>query len=155
MVDVGYCINGKHGVIRNVMPISNTKTEHLCFIQANGEEQYALKKENIEYVIPSDIDNVSGKIVFDEDGVTEYSADGSVVMKGRYVEDKNLLPPKPMTFADKFKEVFGYEPNKDIFLCDVINCRSSSRKDGCIGCPFKHNNWDDPYVKAEVKNDKR
>ena len=85
MVDVGYYIDGKHGVIRKVMPISNTKTEHLCFIEADGEEQYALKKENIEYVIPSDIDCVSGKIVFDKDGVTEYGADGSVVMKGRYI----------------------------------------------------------------------
>lgn len=60
MVDVGYFINGRHGVIRKVTPISNTKTEHLCFIQADGEEQYALKKEDIEYVIPSEIDCVSG-----------------------------------------------------------------------------------------------
>lgn len=60
MVDVGYFINGRHGVIRKVTQISNTKTEHLCFIQADGEEQYALKKEDIEYVIPSEIDCVSG-----------------------------------------------------------------------------------------------
>ena len=50
MVDVGYFINGRHGVIRKVTPISNTKTEHLCFMHADsnadGKEQYALKKEN-------------------------------------------------------------------------------------------------------------
>ena len=51
-VDVGYFIDGRHGVIRNVTPLSNTTTEHLCFMQADGEEQYALKKEDIDYVIP-------------------------------------------------------------------------------------------------------
>ena len=78
MVDVGYCINGKHGVIWSVIPISNTKTEHLCFIKANGEEQYALKKEDIEYVIPSDsyLINDDGKfdynVVYTIDGVMRY-----------------------------------------------------------------------------------
>lgn len=147
MVDVGYFINGRHGVIRNVIPISNIKTEHLCFIQADGEEQYALKKENVEYVIPSDIDCISGKLVFDKDSVTEYSADGDVIMKGRYVEGKNLLPPKSMTFAEKFKEVFGFEPNAYATLCDVVNCNS---KENCQGCPYDNFDWDDPYVKAEV-----
>ena len=152
MVDVGYCINGKHGVIRNVSLTANPYSDHRVFTSADCKEQYCMKVDNIEYIIPSDIDCVSGKIVVDKDGVTEYGADGSVVMKGKYVEDKNLLPPKPITFAEKFKEVFGYEPNKDIFLCDVINCSSNSRRDGCMGCPFKHNNWDDPYVKAEVED---
>lgn len=148
MVDVGYFINGKHGLIRNVMPISNTKTEHLCFVSclpnANGEEQYALKKENIEYVIPSDINCVSsGKIVFDKDGVTEYDADGSVVMKGRYVENK------PMTNAEKFKEVFGIEVDRNVVenVCSVALCDNFSN---CDECPYLDRyNWDDPYVKAE------
>lgn len=52
MVGVGYNINGKHGVIRNVVSLSNTTTEHLCFAEVRGDEQYALKKENINYVIP-------------------------------------------------------------------------------------------------------
>lgn len=56
MVDVGYFINGRHGVIKNVMQITNNITEHLCFVQVNGEEQYAIKKENIEYVIPHEVD---------------------------------------------------------------------------------------------------
>ena len=154
MVDVGYFINHKHGVIRNVMPISNTNTEHLCFAQVNGEEQYAIKKENIEYVIPSDIDNVSGKIVFDKDGVTEYGADGSVVMKGRYVEDKNLLPPTTITFAEKFKEVFGFEPDRQIIedVCIAVDC---DEIDNCKKCPLygvdKHYvDWDDPYKNEEI-----
>lgn len=56
MVDVGYFINGRHGVIKNVMPIVNNTTEHLCFAEVNGEEQYAIKKENIEYVIPHEVE---------------------------------------------------------------------------------------------------
>lgn len=52
MLDVGYNIDGKHGVIRNVAPLLNTTTEHLCFQTIDGYEQYALKKENIDYVIP-------------------------------------------------------------------------------------------------------
>ena len=73
MVDVGYCINGKHGVIWSVIPISNTKTEHLCFIKANGEEQYALKKEDIEYVIPSDSYLSDGSVVTNDEGRFDYN----------------------------------------------------------------------------------
>ena len=57
MVDVGYFINGRHGVIENVMPIVNDKTGHLVFAQVDGEEQYAIKKEDIEYVIPHEVDS--------------------------------------------------------------------------------------------------
>lgn len=135
MVDVGYFINGKHGVIKNVIPMANTKTEHLCFMQ--GEEQYALKKEHIEYVIPSE------KVVFDKDGIIEYNTDGSVVVQC----SKNLLPP--MTFADKFKEVFGFEPNRSWDICDSVNC--DCRED-CNGCIYDIFHWDDTYVKAEVGN---
>ena len=52
MLDVGYNIDGRHGVIRNVVPLLNTTTEHLCFEAIDKYEQYALKKENIDYVIP-------------------------------------------------------------------------------------------------------
>lgn len=51
MVDVGYCIDGKHGIIRNVTQIGNHATDHLVF-ENNDGEQYALKKTDIEYVIP-------------------------------------------------------------------------------------------------------
>ena len=144
MVDVGYCIDGRHGVIRNVSLTANPYSDHRVFTSANCKEQYCMKVDDIEYIIPSDIDSVSGKIVFDKDGVTEYGADGSVVMKGRYIEDK------PITFAEKFKEVFGYEPDKDIYICDVMNCIYN--KDDCQGCPYRNNNWDAPYVKAEVED---
>ena len=146
MVDVGYFIDGRHGVIRNVTPLSNTTTEHLCFMQANGEEQYALKKENIEYVIPSDIDCVSGKIVFDKDGVTEYNEDGSVTMRGRYVENKNLLPPKPMTNEEKFKEVFGFEPNTALTMCDLASCDNFACGDNCPYAEICYDWWNEKYT---------
>lgn len=50
MVDVGYCIDGKRGIITNVMQIGNHATDHLVF--AKDDEQYAIKKTDIEYVIP-------------------------------------------------------------------------------------------------------
>lgn len=130
MVDVGYFINGRHGVIRNVMPISNTKTEHLCFIQADGEEQYALKKEDIEYVIPHDEEC---KVVHDE--VAE-----------NYIKDAL----KSMTNAEKFKEVFGFEPNRSADICDVVDC---SYRENCLGCPYEeYDYWDRPYMKVEVED---
>ena len=135
MVDVGYNINGRHGVIRNVMPLANTKTEHLCFTQVDGDEQYAIKKENIEYVIPHEEEYAE---VHDE------AAENYI---------KNVLN-KPITFAEKFEEVFGFEPNKDNFsLCDMMNCNYC--RDYCQGCPCDNNDWDDPYVKAEVENEDR
>lgn len=150
MVDVGYCIDGKRGVIRNVKFNRMDRGFDAVWCEGKQEELYRLKFENIEYIIPSDIDNVSGKIVFDKDGVTEYGADGSVVMKGRYVENKNLLPPTPMTFAEKFKEVFGFEPSRCNKICDVMNCNYFHDK--CQGCPYEDNDWDKPYVKAEVED---
>lgn len=50
MVDVGYCIDGKRGVISKVTQIGNHATDHLVF--AKDDEQYALKKTDIEYVVP-------------------------------------------------------------------------------------------------------
>lgn len=131
MVDVGYCINGKHGVIWSVIPISNTKTEHLCFIKANGEEQYALKKEDIEYVIPHE---------------EEYKW---------YTEEQMIAlcqsVDKPLTNAEKFKEVFGFEPDRsECNMCDIMDC--VDKIDSCKYCPYQNNDWDAPYVKAEVKN---
>ena len=144
MVDVGYCIDGKHGVIRKVMPISNTKTEHLCFIQADGEEQYALKKEDIEYVIPHEEEHIM--IMGDKDGWYESS-----YTEERMIELCQKVDP-PITFAEKFKEVFGYEPNRCYNICDVMNCNYFH--DDCQKCPYKDNDWDEPYVKAEVEDDK-
>lgn len=140
MVDVGYFINHKHGVIRNVMPISNTKTEHLCFVSclpnANGEEQYALKKEDIEYVIPSNC--VSGKIVFDKDGVTEYGADGSVVMKGKYIEnDESKFDYNVVYTIDGVMRYHSVPKSK---LADVIEDAFANGGYGMsIGCVEREN----------------
>ena len=116
MVDVGYNIDGRHGVIRNVVPLANTTTEHLCFTEVRGDEQYALKKYNIDYVIPH------------EEEIT-------------CEEDK-------MTFTEKFKEVFGLEPRRNISLCNMVRCEEKF----CHKCPFYEVlvNWDSPYKKFGV-----
>ena len=159
MVDVGYFIDGRHGVIRSVWSCANSKTSdmHVTYIGDDGEV-YVLKYEDIEYVIPHEKEVVAnnethgGKIVFDKDGVTEYGTDGSVIMKGRYVENKNLLPPKPMTNAEKFKEVFGFEPIKES-LCELFGVDECKQYTICQGCPLEgHCEWGDPYVKKEVED---
>ena len=40
--------------------MANTVTEHLVFGNVANDEQYAIKKEYIDYVIPSDIDKKEG-----------------------------------------------------------------------------------------------
>ena len=145
MVDVGYFINGRHGVIRNVTPLSNTKTEHLCFMQADGEEQYALKKEDIEYVIPHEEENTM--IIGDKDGWYE----------SPYTEEKMIelcqKVDSPMTFAEKFEEVFGYKPNRNIHVCDIMDCNNEHCC--CGSCAYCDDYWDAPYVKAEVEDANR
>lgn len=138
MVDVGYNIDGRHGVIRNVVPLANTVTEHLCFTEVKGDEQYALKKENIDYVIPHEAtceDIAKG---------LEKQVQYCDAVKKNYEEDK-------MTFAEKFKEVFGLEPNKNNYLCDVVDCEGIH----CSRCSLsngtdKFDNWYSPYKKIEV-----
>ena len=143
MVDVGYFIDGRHGVIRNVMQMSNKTTEHLCFTQIDGDEQYALKKENIEYVIPHEMS--CQEIADGLKQAKEYMDDS---VKENWEEDDEPL----MTFAEKFKEVFGFEPNVKGFssLCEIMNCDC---RDNCQGCLYDNNNdWDAPYMKPEVEN---
>lgn len=144
MVDVGYFINGRHGVIWNVAQLSNTKTEHLCFIQADGDEQYALKKEDIEYVIPHEEENTM--IIGDKDGWYE----------GSYTEEKMIeLCQKidtPITNAEKFKEFFGFEPSKDS-LCELFGDSNCRKYPACMRCPLDgHCEWDDEYKKVEIKD---
>ena len=134
MVDVGYCINGKHGVIRNVSLTVNPYSDHRVFTSADCKEQYCMKVDNIEYIIPSDIDNV-----------------GSLYTEEKMIELCQKVDP-PMTFAEKFKEVFGYEVDRITVedICSVVNCDNID----CDKCPYHDKyNWDEPYVKAEVKLD--
>ena len=142
MVDVGYFIDGRHGVIRNVSLTTNPYSDHRVFTSADCTEQYCMKVDNIEYVIPHEEEckvNV-------EDVCKPYTEE-------RMIELCQSVD-KPLTNAEKFKEVFGFEPNRDNFsLCDMMHCNYC--KDYCQGCPCDNNNWDDPYVKAEVENEDR
>lgn len=134
MVDVGYNIDGRHGVIRNVVPLSNTATEHLCFTEVRGDEQYALKKENIDYVIPH------------EDKVTCEDIAKGLEKQAQYC---NAVKENEMTFAEKFKEAFGLEPTRSISLCDIVNCEGIQ----CSECSLRSDtrfSWSSPYKKIEV-----
>ena len=42
MVDVGYFIDGRHGVIRNVSLTANPYSDHRVFTSADCTEQYLL-----------------------------------------------------------------------------------------------------------------
>lgn len=143
MVDVGYNINGKHGVIRNVWSCANSKTGDIQVTYTdNSGEVYVLRYEDVEYVIPHEEENTI--VVGDKDGW----------YKSSYTEEKMIelcqkVDP-PLTFADKFKEVFGFRPNnKNYSLCEIMDCNG---RDGCQGCPYDCREWDDPYD-SEVKNE--
>lgn len=120
MVDVGYCIDGRRGIISNVMQIGNHAIDHLVF--ARDDEQYALKKTDIEYVIPH------------EDYIRE---------EPRPVESKSVLEAinefnlKPMTNKEKFEEVFGMPPKDNLSICDIVDCRGHH----CDDCKFKFKPW--------------
>lgn len=70
MVDVGYFIDGRHGVIRNVSPTSNPYTEHLVFTSADCKEQYSIKYKDVDYIIPHEENTV---IAGNKDGWHEYT----------------------------------------------------------------------------------
>ena len=123
MVDVGYCIDGKRGIISNVTQISNHATDHLVF--AKDDEQYALKKTDIEYVIPHE----------------EIKAT-SIPYVEPYVKSKTVLDAinefefnaksEPKTNREKFEEVFGMPPKDNLSICDIVDCKRSY----CDGCKF-------------------
>ena len=143
MVDVGYFINGKHGVIRNVSLTANPYSDHRVFTSADCAEQYCMKVDDIEYIIPHEEENTM--IIGDKDGWYE-----SPYTEEKMIELCQKVDP-PITFAEKFKEVFGFEPDKYKSMCDIINCNC---KDSCQGCLYENWDWDVPYicVKSEVKD---
>jgi hypothetical protein len=114
MVDVGYCIDGKRGIIDNVMQIGNHATDHLVF--AKDGEQYALKKTDIEYVIPHDKTEDCPK----------------------FIKSKDVLDVlKLKTNKEKFEEVFGMPPKNNLSICDIVDCRGHN----CENCKFKSMPW--------------
>lgn len=137
MVDVGYFINGRHGVIRNVSLTANPHSDHRVFTSADCTEQYCMKVNDIEYIIPSDIDNI-----------------GSFYTEEKMIELCQKVDP-PMTNGEKFKEVFGFKPDADSVesLCEMYRNRCA-KFEHCDNCPLNnHCEWNDPYVKIEVEND--
>lgn len=118
MVDVGYFIDGKHGVIRNVSLTANPYSDYRVFTSTDCTEQYCMKVDDIEYIIPH--------------------------------EEEQMITPcqsvdKPMTYKEKFVEVFGYEPDTDKLEspCDMFNCIGVR----CNECKYGHMkwHWDDEY----------
>lgn len=102
MVDVGYNIDGRRGVIRNVVPLSNTATEHLCFVEAKGDEQYALKKENIDYVVPHEATCEDIK----DEGKFDYNISFSV--KEWYDECRDSCRVHKSELADTLEHIFEW-----------------------------------------------
>ena len=133
MVDVGYFIDGRHGVIKAVKFDKNDISNHLVFSN-DDNEQYALYAENIEYIIPHE---------------EEYKVNVGDVCKS-YTEEQMIelcqSVDKPLTNAEKFKEVFGLEPDRSEVaeVCDMVDCRYIS----CQNCPhYNKGHWDDKWEK--------
>lgn len=45
-----------------------------------------------------------------------------------------------MTYLEKFIEVFGYEPSRD--LCNTMDCKTV----GCSDCRYNGKSWGDEYM---------
>ena len=110
MVDVGYFIDGKCGVIKNVEANEHDRgMDSIWFKNSNGE-LCRLKFSDIIYIIPH------------EEECKEHTEEAD----------------KPLTNAEKFKEVFGYEPNMGLSMCDLASCDNYR----CNNCPYEeHCNW--------------
>ena len=69
--------------------------------------------------------------------------------ESRYTEEKMIAlcqsVDKPMTYKEKFVEVFGYEPDTDNLEtpCDMFDCTGAR----CAECKYGHMkwHWDDEY----------
>lgn len=138
MVDVGYFIDGRHGVIRNVSLTVNPYSDHRVFTSADCTEQYCMKVDNIEYIIPH-----------------EEECRAEEVCKP-YTEEQMIelcqSVDKPVTNAEKFKEVFGFEVNRNVVedVCSMVNCNNM---DDCNKCPYgSRYNWDDKWEKPNDAN---
>lgn len=132
MVDVGYFIDGRHGVIRNVSLTANPYSDHRVFTSADCTEQYCMKVNDIEYIIPH------------EEVCKPYTEEQMIALCQSV--------DKPLTNAEKFKEVFGFEPNVDS-LCDIMSDSDCGKYPNCSGCPIrKHCEWDDKWEKPNDTN---
>ena len=129
MVDVGYFIEGRHGVIKAVKMKNYSDTlKYMSF--TDGDIIFKLNYENIEYIIPH------------EEVCKPYTEEQMIALCQSV--------DKPPTNAEKFKEVFGFEPsNKDVgALCDIMSDSDCGKYPNCSGCPIRrHCEWDDKWEK--------
>lgn len=125
MVDVGYFIDGRHGVIRNVKATHNDRGLDAIWFENEEEELYRLKFKDIEYIIPH-----------------EQECKAEEICKP-YTEEEMIKlcqsVDKPMTYKEKFVEVFGYEPDTDKLegVCDMFDCTEAR----CAECKYGHMKW--------------
>ena len=49
-----------------------------------------------------------------------------------------------MTYREKFKETFGFEPDSD-YICNVVKCEGY-----CETCKINHVSWGDEYIAPTV-----
>lgn len=134
MVDVGYFIDGRHGVIRNVkIKRYSDSMKYMVFTDMIDCNIYKLDYENIEYIIPHEEEckvNV-------EDVCKPYTEE-------RMIELCQSVD-KPLTNAEKFKEVFGFKPNTGLTMCDLASCNDYS----CSNCPYEkicYDWWNEKYT---------
>ena len=128
MVDVGYFIDGRHGVIKAVKMKSYSDTlKYMSF--TDGDIIFKLNYENIEYIIPH------------EEVCKPYTEEQMIALCQSV--------DKPLTNAEKFKEVFGFEPNRYYSLCEVIEC---GNRENCRGCQHDEKGWDDEWEKPNDTN---
>ncbi len=126
MVDVGYFINGRHGVIRNC-EIHNYSDTMKYIRFKKGNDIYVMQYKDIEYIIPHEEETIREEVV------------------ENYIKDEF----KSITNAEKFKEVFGFEPSKDS-LCELFGDSNCRKYPACMRCPLDgHCEWDDEYRKIE------
>ena len=101
--------------------------------------KYRLKFKDIEYIIPHEQECRA------EDVCKPYTEE-------RMIELCHSVD-KPLTFAEKFEEVFGYKPDTYAnSLCSMMDCHRCDSD--CSKCSYTKNDWDEPYVKTEVEDDK-
>ena len=135
MVDVGYFIDGRHGVIRNVD--ERRLSSAFCEFENSDREKFIIQTKDIEYVIPHEEECT----VNAEEVCKPYTEE-------QMIELCNKVHP-PITNEEKFEEVFGFKPNKDE-VDSLCNLYAPCDRIDCAECPIhKHARWDGEYKRVE------
>lgn len=138
MVDVGFYLLGHNRTLNKVDNLGISEKQNCYIFKDRGGTEYLIPIESVEYIIPHEEECV--------ECVEENRPSWDVTVKLKDTDN-------PLTNAEKFKEVFGFEVNRDVVadICSVIKCDGIN---DCDDCPYHDRyEWDDPYVKAEVKDE--